>query len=77
MLPRKDVRFKLDSDMHEALCIVAELANSNIDRWVERTICKAIRDQVTAATVLAKGAERLRISGSAGESNSGPMELGS
>ena len=77
MLPRKDVRFKLDNDMHEALSIVAELANTNIDKWVERVICKAIRDQVTAANVLAKRAESLRLNGNRMEHESDHGELGS
>ena len=74
-LPRKDVRLKLDADMHEALTIVCEIDNSNIDRWVERVVCDAIRRRVHSANVLAKRAESLRISGKAGETNSDWSEL--
>ena len=69
-LPRKDVRLKLDADMHEALTIVCEIDGSNIDRWVERIVCEAVRRRVHSANVLAKRAESLRISGKSGELNS-------
>lgn len=65
-LPRKDVRLKLDADMHEALTIVCELDGSNLDKWVERVVCKAVRDRVHAANMLAKRVERLSLYGNGG-----------
>jgi len=65
-LPRKDVRFKLDNDMHEALSILAEMDNVNFDKWVEAVICRAIRNRVSAANMLARRVERLSLSGNGG-----------
>ena len=66
-LPRKDVRVKLDFDMHEAMVICAELDGIGLERWCEKTVCDAVRRRVHAANVLAKRSKELKISGIGGD----------
>lgn len=76
-LERKDVRFKLHADMHEAMRACAEAeADGEIAQWCERIICRAVRERVHAATVIATQAARSGITGITREDSSGfaPLE---
>jgi hypothetical protein len=66
-LERKDVRVKLDAQWHGALVAVADAEGSDIGTWVELLIVAELKRRFNAATVLAKHAERLGISGKGGE----------
>lgn len=67
-LERKDIRAKLDPDMHAALAILCEVDALDIGEFVERELVRVIRERVHAATVIAQRTERLGISGSSRES---------
>lgn len=62
-LERKDVRAKLDPDMHEALTVLCEVAGLDIGVFVERELVRVIQQRVHAATVIV---ERLKRRGKAG-----------
>jgi hypothetical protein len=67
-LDRKDVRAKLDAEMHAALSILCEVDAVDIGEFVERELVKVIRERVHAASVIAERTARLGISGISRES---------
>ena len=66
-LDRKDVRAKLDPDMHAALHILCEVDQVDLGEFVERELVRVILGRVHAATVIAERTARLGISGNARE----------
>ena len=71
-LERKDVRAKLDPDMHTALAVLCEIDQLDIGEFVERELVAVIRARVHAATVIAERTARLGISGNLRESQGIP-----
>jgi hypothetical protein len=67
-LERKDIRAKLDADMHAALAVLCEVDQLDIGEFVERVLVRVIRERCHAATVIAERTARLGISGSSRES---------
>ncbi len=68
MLERKDVRFKLTPDMHEALRVLSEVAQVDIGEFVELIVCRELVRRVHEANVVASKTARLGIAGNHGES---------
>ena len=62
-LDRKDVRAKLDPDMHAALTVLCEVDQLDIGEFIERELVRVIKDRVHVATVIAERTARLGISG--------------
>ena len=62
-LERKDVRFKLDPEQHQALTVLADVDGVDLGEWVERIVWKEIARRVHEATVIATRTGRLGISG--------------
>lgn len=67
-LDRKDVRLKLDPDVHAGLVLLADVDNEDLGIWAERILVAEIRRRIHVATVLADKARRLGIAGNGGES---------
>lgn len=67
-LERKDIRAKLDPDLHAALVVLADIDHLDIGEFVERELVRVIRDRVHAATLIAERTARLGISGNTRES---------
>lgn len=63
-LERKDVRLKLDPDMHEALSALCEAEACDLAEFAERELVRVIKQRVHAATVIV---ERLARSGKNGQ----------
>lgn len=63
-LERKDVRFKLDPDLHQALTVLAECAGCDIGVLVEQVVVGEVRRRVHEASVIAERTARLGFSGS-------------
>lgn len=62
-LDRKDVRAKLDPDMHAALSVLCEVDQPDIGEFIERELVRVIKARVHVATVIAERTARLGISG--------------
>lgn len=62
-LERKDVRFKLAPDMHQALTVLAECAQVDIGEFVELVVQREVIRRVHEASVIADKTSRLGISG--------------
>jgi hypothetical protein len=62
-LERKDIRAKLDPDMHRALTVIADAEHADIGEFIERELVRIIRDRVHAATVIAEETAGLGILG--------------
>jgi hypothetical protein len=68
-LERKDVRFKLDANVHALLVAVSNDADQcEIGEWCEMVIQRELLRRAHAATVIAEAAARSGISGIARES---------
>lgn len=67
-LERKDVRFKLDPDTHQALSVLAEVSHVDIGEFVEAVVAREVARRVHEAKVVAERTARLGISGSGRES---------
>ena len=63
MLERKDVRLKLDHDIHEACKAIAETEGMEIAEWVETVISAVVIKRVHSANLVV---ERLTAAGSIG-----------
>lgn len=70
-LDRKDVRAKLDPDMHAALKAMCDLDGVDMGEWIEAQLVPVIRKRIHDATVLATELQRLGITGSGRESAKG------
>lgn len=64
-LERKDVRAKLDPEVHEALTILCEVDAVDIGEFIERELVRVIRQRLHDASVLAARTSHLGISGKA------------
>ena len=67
-LERKDVRFKVEPDAHEALTKTCAALNVDIGEYVEGLVIADLRRRVHEATVLAPLAPLLGINGKSRES---------
>ena len=61
-LPRRDVRFYLDADTHEALKVIAETKQLEIAALVENIIVHVVVDHIQEAKEIAKRTADLVIS---------------
>jgi hypothetical protein len=66
-LERKDIRAKLDPDMHAALCVLCDVEGCDLGEFIERELVRVITKRVHAATVIAERTTRLGISGNGRE----------
>lgn len=62
-LERKDVRAKIDPDMHRALSIICDIDHIDINDWVEQLICAEVRRRVHEAQSIAAETKDLGILG--------------
>lgn len=62
-LERKDIRAKLDPDMHRALTVIADAEHMDIGELIERELVRIIRERVHVATVIAEETQHLGILG--------------
>lgn len=53
-LPRKDLRIKLDHDMHESLAVLAESDGVEMAAWAERVLVAEISRRVQGAIFIAR-----------------------
>lgn len=67
-LERKDVRAKLDPDMHEALSILADHDRLDIGEFVELALIQVIQQRFHDASVLHEKIKHLGITGNPGAS---------
>lgn len=64
-LERKDLRLKLDDEVHRALSVVARVRGLDMAEWAEKVVARAVRRELHAAMLLADEAKRQGISGNA------------
>lgn len=62
-LERKDVRAKLDADMHSALTAVCNADQLDIGEWVEQVIVRELRRRIHDAHAIAAATQHLGITG--------------
>jgi hypothetical protein len=62
-LERRDIRAKLDPDMHEALAVLADIDQIDIGEFIERELVKVIRERVHGAIETAERTAHLGING--------------
>lgn len=62
-LERKDVRFKMTHDMHQALSVLAECAQLDIGEFVESIVQREVMRRVHEASVIADKTSRLGLTG--------------
>ena len=62
---RKDVRAKLDDDMHAALKAICDLDGIDMGIFIEQQLVPVIQKRIHDATVLADRLHRLGITGNA------------
>ena len=62
-LERKDVRFKLSPEMHQALTVLAEIAQVDIGEFVELVVQREVVRRCHEASLIAERTGRLGISG--------------
>jgi hypothetical protein len=70
-LDRKDIRAKLDPDLHAALVVLCETDQLDIGEFVERELVRVIRRRVHEAHVIASKTPRLGKTGNVRESEEG------
>ena len=75
-LERKDVRFKLDPDIHADLADLCDVDGLDLAEFCERVITEAVRSRVHAATVLADRVARRGKTGSRREPDPAPGDSG-
>lgn len=63
-LERKDVRFKIAPELHQALTVLAEVAQLDIGEFCEAIVQNEVVRRVHAATIVAERTARLGITGS-------------
>ncbi len=66
-LERKDVRAKLDADLHAAMKAVAEADGMDDGEWIESVLVPEIKRRVHAAKLIAERVERWGKTGKARE----------
>lgn len=62
-LERKDIRAKLDPDMHTALSVLCDVDGCDLGEFIERELVRVIVKRCHAATVIAERTSRLGIAG--------------
>lgn len=62
-LERKDIRAKLDHELHTALREICELEQIDMGEWIEAQLVPLIEKRVHDAIVLAERLQRAGISG--------------
>ena len=67
-LERKDVRFKMAPDMHQALAVLAECAQMDIGEFAELLVQREVIRRCHEASVIAEKTARLGIAGNFGDS---------
>lgn len=66
-LERKDIRAKLDPELHAALKAMCDLEGVDMGEWIEAQLVPVIKKRIHDATVLAAEFQRLGITGSGRE----------
>lgn len=75
---RKDIRAKLDPDLHAALVALAEADGVDIGEFVERELVKTIVERVRLITIAARALDRAGITGKLlGQTGNGRENQGS
>lgn len=64
MLERKDIRAKLDPDMHAKLKAICDVDGVDMGEWIEAALLPLIEKRVHDAMVLASALQRQGITGS-------------
>lgn len=67
-LERKDVRFKLGAEMHQAVTVLAEVAQVDIGEYIESLVQREVLKRIHEASVISTRTSRLGISGIGRES---------
>jgi hypothetical protein len=67
MLDRKDVRFKLAPDLHQALSVLAECAQVDIGEFVEMVVVREVLRRLHEASLIHERTARLGIAGNGRE----------
>ena len=67
-LERKDLRLKLDCEIHSALNVLSDVDGVLLSELAEQVITEYVRRRIHDATVVAEKTARLGISGNGGES---------
>lgn len=62
-LERKDIRAKLDPDMHTALTVLCDVDGCDLGEFIERELVRVIVRRCHAASLIAERTQRLGISG--------------
>lgn len=70
-IERKDVRFKLAPEMHQALSVLADCAQVDIGEFVELIVQREVVRRVHEASVIAEKTSRLGITGNFRDSQGG------
>jgi hypothetical protein len=71
-LDRKDVRFKVEPELHQAIAVLAEAAVLDIGELCEQIVRQEVLRQVHVARVVAQRTAGLGIAGNFGESQGTP-----
>jgi len=66
-LERKDIRAKLDPELHAALKAMCDLDGVDMGEWIEAQLVPVIKKRIHDATVLAAEFRRLGITGNGRE----------
>lgn len=66
-LERKDLRLKLDHEVHAGLDVLADVSGKQLAELAEEIIREVVLARIHAATVVADRAKRLGIAGSGRE----------
>lgn len=67
-LDRKDVRVKLDPEIHAGLTVLASVGDKDIAELAEEIVVAEVLKRIHAATLIAQQAARLGLSGNGRES---------
>ena len=66
-IERKDIRAKLDPELHAALKAMCDLDGVDMGEWIEAQLVPVIKKRIHDATVLAAEFQRLGITGNGRE----------
>lgn len=66
-LDRKDVRAKLDHDIHRALTVICEVDGREIGEFIENELVRIVKKRVHDATVIAAFIGNAGLTGKIGE----------
>lgn len=73
-LDRKDVRAKLDAEMHEALTVISDADHLDIGEWVEELIVRELKRRIHDASVIAERTAHLGITGKSRDDSGKPSK---